>query len=697
MVGTGVYITWVTGALLGGLLLMPLFRPLGKRLNLSGFIDMFRRYWVHMLLIFSIYVWKDLLDGLDRILMANTRLDMTPIVYALEGDLSLWVQQTFLNDALTFVLTHFYVAGYMFVVSSAVLYTCYFDDRWLADRISLTFFFVYALAVPFYLFFNVQVTGNSIDGMQTLAYNLTPEINTWFTRIDPFTNGMPSLHIGIPFALWIAFQRWDEDDRWITYRRFLVVYIALTAFSIIYLGIHWFSDIIGGMLVAAAAIWLTDKTHAAVWSRFDERTLPMRVAWLLSDLDRPVAILRNKVQSAVRWSTTPGSKQMGAAAAAILLLTATVLLWDATHQHFNARGLEAPQAAAGADGWIASVDETADGGFEVMVYNLTTRTPFTLQHPDLQTPPLLSMSSGYLAVATNSSVRIYHLAGTNPTQNIAKLGVDSPRSIALGSTLGGAPVLLVNEAGVLRQMLLDGEQLTLPEQPGELLILEAHRDRLALVFSDDAGILRMGWIDSDRLSDLPLDVSVDSQVDAELDRMTGDETNYSTQTVTAISLDAEWLAVTVNVSTVDRLLLVHLLSTETRLLGNPLFPVAEPSVGHGYVAWKHQEFLDPRDPLPADMDNDIRFHEIETNFSGPAHESDEIDQQAPQALAGHIAWIQLNEDGETEVRVYSLEETLEPYSSKVLKAAILLLIPVVVGWVWFRIAESKRELSDEAA
>ena len=69
-----------------------------------------------------------------------------------------------------------------------------FDDRWMADRVTLTIAWVYIMAVPFYLFFNVRVTGAYIPEMETLAYSLNPEISDWFRRIDPFTNCMPSLH-----------------------------------------------------------------------------------------------------------------------------------------------------------------------------------------------------------------------------------------------------------------------------------------------------------------------------------------------------------------------------------------------------------------------------------------------------------------------------------------------------------------------
>ena len=79
-VGSGIYITWITGAILISVAMMPIFKPPYAKVRIEGFIDMFRRYWAHMIVVFSVYLWKDILDGLDRILMANTQLDMTPYV-----------------------------------------------------------------------------------------------------------------------------------------------------------------------------------------------------------------------------------------------------------------------------------------------------------------------------------------------------------------------------------------------------------------------------------------------------------------------------------------------------------------------------------------------------------------------------------------------------------------------------------------
>ena len=319
--GTGIYITWVTGAIILSIAMMPLFKPKYAKLSLDGFIDMFRRYWAHMIVVFSVYLWKDLLDGMDRTLMANTQIDMTPYVYAVEGDIVLGVQQGLRNAFLDEALTHFYVMGFMTAPFASFLYPIYFDDRHMADRVSLSMFWVYVIAIPFYLFFNVGVTGSHIPAMQTIAYDLTPEINNWFTRIDPFSNGMPSLHIGLPFAIWLTMQRWDDDGRWRKYCNFLMVFTMLTAFTIIYLGIHWIVDIIGGMAVGIIAVQMTSKTNQPLWNVADERLFSRRLARAIADPSKSIQGTVSSIVSVFRPFREPSRKQTSAIIVALLILS----------------------------------------------------------------------------------------------------------------------------------------------------------------------------------------------------------------------------------------------------------------------------------------------------------------------------------------------------------------------------------------
>ena len=47
---------------------------------------------------------------------------MTPYVYAIEGDIVLWVQQGLRNVLLDEALTHFYVMGFMTATFASFLY-----------------------------------------------------------------------------------------------------------------------------------------------------------------------------------------------------------------------------------------------------------------------------------------------------------------------------------------------------------------------------------------------------------------------------------------------------------------------------------------------------------------------------------------------------------------------------------------------
>ena len=155
--------------------------------------------------------------------------------------------------------------------------------------------------------------------------------SNWFNRIDPFTNGMPSLHIGLPFAIWLSMHRWDEDGRWARYRTFLLGFILLTSISIVYLGIHWFVDIIGGMVVAILAVNITSKTHEPVWRFADERLFTRRLARTLDD---PWGSMKRSLRSSSKLVDPfrePGKSQTGALIIGLLVLTGSVLLLSLIH------------------------------------------------------------------------------------------------------------------------------------------------------------------------------------------------------------------------------------------------------------------------------------------------------------------------------------------------------------------------------
>ena len=690
-VGSGIYITWITGAILISVVMMPIFKPPYAKVRIEGFIDMFRRYWAHMIVVFSVYLWKDILDGLDRILMANTQLDMTPYVYAIEGDIVLWVQEGFRNDLLDVVLTHFYVMGFMTATFASFVYPIYFDDRHMADRVSLSMFWVYILAIPFYLFFNVRVTGDYIPLMETIAYDLTPEIHNWFTRIDPFTNGMPSLHIGLPFAIWLTMTRWDEDGRWLRFRRFLVIFLALTAFSIIYLGIHWAIDIIGGMIVAIAAVSVTERTHKGIWTIADERLFTRKIAKLIDDPKIFLRGSRNYVREKFSPLKEPGSKQTSVFIAALLLSTGFVLLWDATHQEFPVEGVEWPTSTAGSDDWLIGieVDPKLDGINDIEITALNTsleeRQGVIISGPNWFEEPNVSISGSYLLLNNQTRVDLYDLESSeNPYAPIFSKNTDFEIDICdIGYDGNGNPLIVIlTDDGIL---LMNSEQeiSNLDGIDDDVDTLEVSGNSIAWSIDDDTSgptVYTSSLTDASSKTAVYLDVIAEIDQDEFLSEQSGIEINYSKSKIVDIAVDGQLIVAVVDVGPINRTVFADTVSGMQTMISTPIWESSSPSIGNGNVAFLQIPRFQPGLPNSENSEeNQVFIYQIESNQTEQLTFDEDESHSSPQALLGGVGWIETS-NGEAELKWYDLEETFEPYSSVILQTSVVLLIPLVFTW-----------------
>ena len=680
--GTGIYITWITGAIMLSIAMMPLFKPSYARLSADGFIDMFRRYWAHMIVVFSVYLWKDILDSMDRALMANTQLDMTPYVYAIEGDIVLWVQQAMRNSLLDETLTHFYVMGFMTATFASFLYPIYFDDRHMADRVSLSMFWVYVLAIPFYLFFNVGVTGNHIPQMQTIAYDLTPEINNWFTRIDPFTNGMPSLHIGLPFAIWLTMQRWDDDGRWHRYRNFLMVFILLTALSIVYLGIHWVVDIIGGMVVAIIAVEITSRTSEPIWKVADERLFGRRLARAISNPRKWISQVSAGVMDYLRPLSEPSRRQTSIMIAAVVMSTGGVLLWDATHQDFPLDGVEWPTDAAGSEGWLVSVEEDPiSSEIKITQWNVTSQEGVEIVSGGWSNAPSVVVSGQYMVLHDSENLEFYDLenqAGQSAS-SLSLDGVVSILDVAIAEDSGLAVLVIMGESSLQFVDVGDSDSV-LGQQNGTYSIVEASGSLVAWVDSSHSSpTINLTSITGGIEIGIELNVTATEAEDEYLEQISGIPVNYSNATVIDIDMSSSWMVAVVDVGPVNRTVLVDLLTGDQRMLSDPLWQSSSPSVGDGRVAFLQIAFWDPSDNIVGT--NDVYLHEIESNSTLAITHDDEVNQMGPQVLLEEVAWIEVDNDGKSVLKVYS-GETFQPYSSVILQSAIVMLIPLLFLWAY---------------
>ncbi len=687
---TGIYITWVTGAILVSLAFMPIFKPPYAKLTLDGLIDMFRRYWAHIIVVFSVYVWKDIFDGLDRSIMANTRIDMTPYIYAIEGDVVLWIQQGLRNALLDQILTHFYVMGFMAMTFSFLIYPIYFDDRHMADRVCLSIFWVYIFAIPFYILFNVRVTGDHIPTMQTIAYDLTPEIHNWFTRIDPFTNGMPSLHIGLPFAVWLTLQKWDEDGRWTKFGNFILLFISLTAFTIIYLGIHWLLDIIGGMIIALFAVRMTEKTHKSIWKVFDERRFTHRLARTINNPKEAIRGSNNVVKKIIEPYQEPGKKQTSLFIVVLLISTGGILLWDATHQHFPIEGVEWPTSAAGSGGWLVTIEELPDESIYIAAWNTTSLDNRTISSKPWTSTPSVTTSDTGFALFTNNRIDYFNFDDqTGIMQPLFRTYPD--RYIV--------DISLASDDDEVSILILHNDSISLINQDGNPIFLSEDSFATSITSSNNM----LAWAQNSTNGPIINITSMDSQINTNIEinskDLSSDQTlstieiilDYPNSTVTDIKMDGNWVVALVDLGPIDRLILVNILTGNQTILGDPLWQSSSPSISNNNIAFLQISSWNPALSEDEQSDNnDVWIHDVNNNQSTQiTHDS--TDRKQPQVLKGSVAWIETDSNSGPVLIVYSLGEIFQPYSSIVIQTVIMMLIPLVFVWSSQSIKDKKNK------
>ena len=212
-------------------------------------------YVWHISLYLAMFLFKAFTDYHNEPLKAMVG-GFTHVVYSIEADLVFHIQERFRNDLVSEILSLHYLFAYLFIIWYPPMHYILSKDPDLADLAAMNYFVIYLLAVPFYLFFNVEVTSSFIPGVDALMYHDGWNIE-FFTSNDPLDNGIPSLHVGLPISLLMIHraytrQRGINISEW-RHRGldvFIMSNVAIYLFSILYLGIHWVSDVIPGLILA---------------------------------------------------------------------------------------------------------------------------------------------------------------------------------------------------------------------------------------------------------------------------------------------------------------------------------------------------------------------------------------------------------------------------------------------------------------
>jgi hypothetical protein len=468
-----------------------------------------------------------------------------------------------------------------------------------------------------------------------------------------------------------------------------LIYILLTAFSIVYLGIHWFSDIIGGMMIGALTVKMVDKSNTAVWNVLDERTINSRLATILT---RPLHSLKFVFNRSKKFSIKllkPSSKETGTLIVVVLILTAIVITWDLTNKDLPAEGVQSAQGAVASDGWLATLDNQS-GVAVVLVHNLSSSDDaIDVKQPIMDVDSLYALNDNHLVMANNSEIMLIDL--NNPNQALLVLNHMNVDGLEL-TTIQGESVILYTSNDLLQAVTQEGEDVVLPMLPvGQTIdMISVQGNELVMVSKEMPTTVQIGTIGLSGTQNIAMNATSSEEQDLTLEEW-GLLVDYQNASIIDVAFNEDYIATIVNVSAINRLVLYERGTVQQTMPFDAKFPINNISMGYEYLVWEGQDHLDPTSLQDQYLDWEIHQYNLETKISEQLT-SDSINQYAPIVVEEGVVYLEEDDDGELVVKVLTRGTDLATYSSVVLQFAVMVLIALTFIYIIQRQDEEKKEL-----
>jgi membrane-associated phospholipid phosphatase len=183
-------------------------------------------------------------------------LRLTGLIYAIEGDFVAWVQATFVTPELTVYFSGIYVYGYVFLLSFPFVAYLALPDATTLKRLIVAYALNYSIGLVIYTAVYAHGPRNLTPDMVTsLLFTYNPDFMALTSEVNEAANVFPSLHtsLSVTVATFAVLTR-GEYPRWTPVALWLSTSVVLAT---MYLGIHWLTDVVGGVALALGSVYLS--------------------------------------------------------------------------------------------------------------------------------------------------------------------------------------------------------------------------------------------------------------------------------------------------------------------------------------------------------------------------------------------------------------------------------------------------------
>ncbi len=179
-------------------------------------------------------------------------IELTVAIYSLEGDLVPWIQ-SFSSPPLTTFFSFQYIYGYVFLLVFPLVAYLALSDREPFRLLALAYTYNYAFGLVLYVLFVAYGPRNLLPGaVESLLYTSWPESQLLTTQMNINTNVFPSLHTSLSTTVvLLAYHTRRPYPAWFYLSTAIAASIVV---GTLYLGIHWGTDALAGVVLAIASV-----------------------------------------------------------------------------------------------------------------------------------------------------------------------------------------------------------------------------------------------------------------------------------------------------------------------------------------------------------------------------------------------------------------------------------------------------------
>jgi membrane-associated phospholipid phosphatase len=215
------------------------------------------RLLAYITAIFSVIGIAWIMMKVEVVILPFLSVDFTRFFSGIETGALIFIQRHSFQ-ILTYFLSYFYIFVWPAVMLASLLVYLYHNDLRAFKNLVNGYFLSYLLVLPFFLLFPVNEAWHSGRNIKLLLDDISPHVVLFLRPLSGIDNCFPSFHVLLSFTVFFT-------ALYSGYKRLAVitgVCAVIISFSTVYLGIHWISDGVSGIIFS---FLITSYLHNKVY------------------------------------------------------------------------------------------------------------------------------------------------------------------------------------------------------------------------------------------------------------------------------------------------------------------------------------------------------------------------------------------------------------------------------------------------